>query len=862
MLKSIERLVDNGLLTTSMAEIIYTNNEEMQKSLTSYKTTMVPSFRVCMLYTALLQAYIVAKANFCDCKASAFGYKNCYSEIRKVWDPNNIPSAIDENVFSFLYTCAADKAPELSTEKTQENITKLRDRFIKMSNPNIRFVQYDQTFEDVEELMKSLPLLANTELDTVKGRLIFASADKSVSFSISAYPFLSFWDYEGNMSSTMLTGNFVVLNSVKQAGGNGPIVFDVRILDAREQKTSSKTLSQEVKKNEGLNMIFEKLDINIEFSPVDDCLCDFKFMQKLTECTYTVINVFWKKYDKTPKENVTPKLKKMFIGSEIYSKIDSQREIKREDLSNFFYEMFINYGIFNVIRGLFLDTKEWPYGENLFELYLNELERRGLTEHERVACEQECKSNVDRHLKQLREIVSENSKQYDQRSRVICSEWRTFCVLSAMGLKTDKLLTDEENIHSIDDYYDMIRNNRAQTTHGLKEVLLMLTGLYDSLLVCDVPFNETKFSGMLEERYRTNSTKDIKTLISDFQNIVERSKNNANISCLLGRECICQPEKLNEYLPMLVDALDIASQETNIDMPKTKKKIFISYSHKDETEVMQAVAALRDLLGDKCDMFVDSVKLRGGENWQTSAMKEMESPNCVAVIAFMSLNAIKSKAVCFEIEHANKIQKQDGFIIAVNLEKEQMNDYLDAAAHNANNKEQHIASSLLEIFHSKNINRVWPQDVKKLVDDIEELLKAVPVEITLDREYDTLELAIANFYTLLKLGERCPEWEEDSKQIDSIFKSSAPGGGSCVFPLVVSVKETKIKRDNVTLMGYEIIGGKEEAERGTNYILSSSSLGTDDYYCIPGRATGQGCSWMVEPLLICHNLFPNTPEDK
>ncbi len=862
MLDFVKKLVDKGLLTNSMAEIIYTADEERQKRLTSFKTTMTPSFRICMLYTALLQAYVVAKANFHDCKASSLPYKNCYHEIRKVWDPNNTPNSIDENVFSFLYTCAADNAPELSTEKTQANITRLRDLFRQMTNPNIRFEQRAQSFADIEALMESLPLLANTELDNTKGKLIFTSADKSDSFSIRAYPFLSFWDYEGNMSSTTLTESFVVLNSVRQASGNGPIVFDVRILDAREQRASSKTLSQEVKKDENLKMIFDKLDIDVKFSSVDNCLCDFKFMQKLTECTYTVMKEFWNRNDKTPKLNLTPKLKKMFLGSEIYSKIDDQREIKKEDLNNFFYEMFINYGIFNVMRGLFLDTKEWPYGEQLFTLYLNELERRGLTEWERAACEQEYHTNVERHLQQLKDIVSEGSKQYEQRSRFIYSEWRAFCILSAMGLKTDKLLTDEENIHSIDDYYDMIRNNQSQTTQGLRDVLLMLTGLYGSLLECDVPFNETQFSGMLEERYKLNRTKDIKNLISDFQDIVARSKSNANISYLLGRECICQAEKLDSYLTMIVDALDISSQEI-IAAPKPKKKLFISYSHKDETEVMQAVAALRALLGDKCDIFVDNAELRGGKNWEIAVMKEMESPNCVAVITFMSPNAIKSNAVCFEIEHANKIQKRDGFIIAVNLAKEPLNDYLDAAVHDANNEEQHIASRLSEIFHSKSINRAWPQDLQKLMDDIEELLNAAPVEITQEREYDALELAVANFYALLKLGENCPdEWLEDSSQLDEVFKNSAPGGRSCVFPLVVSVKETKIKRDNVTLMGYEIIGGKEESERGTNYILSSRNLGTDDYYCIPGKATGQGCSWMVEPLLICHNLFPNISEEK
>ena len=69
------------------------------------------------------------------------------------------------------------------------------------------------------------------------------------------------------------------------------------------------------------------------------------------------------------------------------------------------------------------------------------------------------------------------------------------------------------------------------------------------------------------------------------------------------------------------------------------------------------------------------------------------------------------------------------------------------------------------------------------------------------------------------------------------------------------MKETKIHRDNITMVGYEMVNGNGERGSLTNYILTSRPLmSPDDYYCIPHKArVGDDCTWMADPLLISYN---------
>ena len=125
---------------------------------------------------------------------------------------------------------------------------------------------------------------------------------------------------------------------------------------------------------------------------------------------------------------------------------------------------------------------------------------------------------------------------------------------------------------------------------------------------------------------------------------------------------------------------------------------------------------------------------------------------------------------------------------------------------------------------------------------------------------DQVYLQIANFLAFLKYGNNY-EWQE-LDAIDEYFNKDKGDTSYCVFPMVASVRETRIKRDNITVIGHEIIRGKGRANRGANYILSSKKLSVEEYYCVPNYKTvGENCSWMVEPLLISHEKFVHKDEE-
>ncbi len=865
---TVRDLVDRGLLSPTVAEILFTSDQRKQKRMLSFHSLLQTSYRICLLYTALLQAYITGVAITTDQSVEDLSYAPFTNHIRKIWNPNESFTLDGMPLLSMLCDCSKNgNVPELLSEDAYRHLSNIRNQY-SLAQKNTRYDPTeklsDQNFTD---LLSALPLLAATEYDDTDCKFIFHNRKVGTSFQISSTPFFGFWDERYDISTYRMTGSFFVLCSVKHGERNGELLCNILLSGEHSAKPTAKNIRYQTAKNEHLQMVCKANGFSVDSAPGGECFCDLEFLKTLTDTTCRVLSAFWEKHDRTPRHSITDKLKPMFVGSEIYPYIDENRFIPESDLKNIFYELYIRFGLFKTMHGLFLDTAAWSYGDELFKLYLKELDElvksKKIDSKKREECVDLCQSNIAIHLRKLKEIVSEESKQYDHRSRMIRSEWQTFSILYAMGLQAKNLLTDEETIHSIDDYYDMLKTDRTRTTAGLKSVLLMLSDLYGSLLHMHGPFDEADFAQTAASLHQVNRKKDLETLICEFQEIVKESQNSESILRLIGRDQICSPKKLREFLWVISDNLTANDALTQEELPE-RKKIFISYSHKDSDKVTEYVNRLKAALQNECDIFFDT-QLRAGQNWRRVAKAEIENPNCVAVVVFISKNSAISDAVRFELEHAEKysLTAAEEFIIEVNIEAEDPEEYLKAAEHTSDNKST-AAQIIRRILNENKIRLTLPAQWNKLLSDIRTMITAPRISESVPKplEYTPLELSIANFYAFLKLGDNHPDWLDSTDMIDHAFKTSPPSGNSCIFPLVVSVKETKIKRDSITLVGYEIIGKKGEEGRGTNYILSSRRLGTDDYYCIPNRSTtGHDCAWMVEPLLICHNLFPDTPEE-
>ena len=256
------------------------------------------------------------------------------------------------------------------------------------------------------------------------------------------------------------------------------------------------------------------------------------------------------------------------------------------------------------------------------------------------------------------------------------------------------------------------------------------------------------------------------------------------------------------------------------------------------------------------DVIVDKRRFKLGDDWKQIARESISSDDCAVVLVFFSKNVVFSSAVEYELNHAHRSNKT---IFTVNLEPQipSIYEYLDDIEH-SQSPEANLAGELKQYFPKNKIFAKTDEYVSLLIPGLRELLNGTETNIGsfVDESPELVEQVI-NFYALLKYG-----YESDSsnfgfrrgEKADEFFSEEMEKKLSlsrCIFPLIVSVRETNIKRDNIALIGYEIIKNNTTAKRTNQYILSSKKLATDDYYCIPNyRLTGANGAWMVEPFLV------------
>ena len=460
------------------------------------------------------------------------------------------------------------------------------------------------------------------------------------------------------------------------------------------------------------------------------------------------------------------------------------------------------------------------------------------------------------------------------RKCAIFAEWRAYYALKAAGLHADKLFTEQESIQSIDDYYYMIKNSSTQLTDDLRDVMTMLIGFYEALLSASIPFDENKFHKDMWIARENVCNHPLIELLDSFKNVVIRSeKDNEALEQYVGRNRVCDPTRLEKVLAPVRKCLKMP-QTVQGPQNNDKDQIFISYAHKDSEAVERYIQPWRD---QRLPIYQDKNRFKAGDDWLARAKEFIHSPDCKVVVIFLSENAVTSNAIAEEIEAAavsaeNKYtsdNNKDRFIIPVNLCTERsVQDYLhhrlklDSKNGGFPRSEEGAARRIAKVITEYKLQ-------KELYDGLDQIRKEINDRLTVEcdgmldrdqRQYNDLEYSVALLYAFLKFGDEFQGCRKE--EIDEIFKMKRVNGKTCIFPLVTAVKETKIKRDNITLMGYEIIGNKESEATTTNYILSADHLLQDDYYCLPNsRTTASDCSWMVEPFLISYHLFTKPPKE-
>ena len=617
--------------------------------------------------------------------------------------------------------------------------------------------------------------------------------------------------------------------------------------------------------NESMRQICRAVGISTQWYSVEDCWCDLAYLKRVIDATYWVLMKYFG-VNQLQRQDLYPRIKELFRETDLYDKLDEITDADgkvmstRESIEAFFYEMFITFGIFKSLHGLFMDPWEHPYSEKLFSLYVQYFRAEGmLTAEKETALYAQKTASIQEHVDKLKRISPKNSPNYRTRKREIIAEWTAFAALQAAGFDSgSKLFADRERMLSIDDYYHMVRNPNTTLEGDLSEVLWLLDSIYGPLVDSETPdgaeyqFEETAYRAAMLAEGQALQGADIETLFDRFLDITKRSRNHPAIEKVLGRNDICDADTVDSYRREILRCLREQPEDQHVEVP-SRKRFFISYCSDDAETVLRLCAQLEER---HYHVVLDEQRFEVGSNWKERAKEEISSPDCVGVIVFAGPRIAYSEAVEFELGHARRKGKK---ILPVNLlPTREIYEYLDNIDHQEN-ADQHYADSMKKHF-SKHTVYATPGDfLQKLTPELDRLLEGGDERIgDLVRQgpYSELEVQVINFYALLKYGFGRNDASFEHKpgdRVDEHFSEETEKRTSvtrCVYPLIVSVRETKIKRDNIALIGYEIIKSNTSSTDTNQYILSSRRLDTDDYYCIPNyRLTGTNGLWMVEPFL-------------
>lgn len=898
-------LINKKMMTRSVAELLFDEKQRVK----SFRSASYPSFalNIGLLYTVFVQAYVIARSIKKGEAVSSEGYPSMFLDnIKETWqfaDGKGL-SVRDGKlwIFSFLIHCANAGVDELFEKNAAQAISVAKNAILE-ANKNARKFSALLSEEEFEKYVKALPLLRTTEIDLEKMRFVFhTDGTEENAYTIDCQPFLYFWDNRKNVRSQTPTADCYIIMSLRKGKQLGELCVNLMPLNSKDSEIKIKQIYWQASKNETVRMIFKSLEIPTDWLSIEECWCDLAFMQRLANVAEIVLPKYWMiGASALKKVDIKDRFSKLFNDAAIRASLFSGKRMNSgflvNQIDNVLFGLFINFGIFRTMRDIF-DDSDCPNEKNaqrLFCLFIDAFaDKKYIKPEEKQVYIDECNRQIDEHISALKtKVPYEESPQFIRRSCEIKAEWRAYTVLKAAGIRADNLFADKESIYSIDDYYNMVQNTKTSVEDDLKQVLGLLIEIYGALLENKSQSDsELGSAGMRidEDKYYSdmqrirNEIKDygLEKRFDRFEDIVKRSENNETVEGILGRDRICEAENVYNFKTDIFAAMnrekrkDPASKSSDNSVDLSKRFIFVSYSHKDVDKVKLFVDHWKAL---GFEVYIDSERFHRGMSWTPTALRAIRNENCALVTVFMSENSVISDAVHTELACAQEVaekrfkddpEMKERFIHPVNLDEKRdiKQIVLQTKLHDSNNAHISTATDIGGIITGVSIySSMKDLGTGKLDAEIREMIDYKPAgsEAMRDSNYTELERQVVNFYTFLKYGDGC-NWT--IKEIDAYFQGNeeyiTPAAQEneeytasithCIYPIVASMKETKIHRDNITMVGYEMVNGAGEKGDRTNYILTSKPLmSPDDYYCIPHEArVGEDCTWMVDPLLISY----------
>ena len=878
------KLIREGHINPSVAEVLFGDEFNREIALMS---DMLPKtvHEVCLFYSALVQAYIVGVAQKKGETISSLSEYGHVSEmLTSLWSPEK-KADIDkgETVFSFITDCSMASS-ELVSQNVAVLMGELCDAYKKVT-ARMKIVNSPVSSAKFLEFIKQLPLLRQTQIDFASNKMLIDNGKYRIECNCSPYfVFIEYNEETGGENIVSAPGeNCYVFTSADRGERDGELLFNYSKLNSPNKEGLKKRICRKVSDNENLILICKALGIETQWYE-DSYWCDFAFIKKLADATNESLLV---SLDLDSPQRATSDIRSalatLFKGTTLEGVVPN-KSIYPTQLKMFIYELFITQGVFKSIYCLMhagIGSQTTQYTEKLFRVIMETFKKEGvITQKEQDEKIAECKEKIDLHIKKLQKIVLKDTLAYRARTSEICAEQRTICILCAAGIKNDKIVADAEELFSIDDFYDMFANPETSVNEDLTGLLSLLCCFYGALIENSKDFNSKQYYNdvyRLREKY--NSNKTIEYLFDSFVEIVKKSQGLEVIDKLIGRESICDINKLVGFKNKILslknddeDAFYACEKVEDLSFGNDKPALFISYCRDDNPESDPKISRVAEYFKSKgINVFFDTASIDTGDDWKKRVRACIRDKRTVMVLMFVSKASILRPSVEFELAIANDEaqsrygadeDKREHFILTVNLEDENIEDFIEKMwISEEYSNFNHRITKFRDIIAHKTFRRIG--DLDKILENFNrnalesgkvELSAVVDGKVLSENASDGIRLQVFNFLAFLKYGNNY-EWK-DLDEIDDYFNDYNGDTSYCVFPMVASVRETRIKRDNITVIGHEIIRGKGRANKAANYILSSKKLSVEEYYCVPNYKTvGENCAWMVEPLLISHERF-------
>lgn len=826
---------------------------------------------VLRLYFALIQAYCFAEAHHRNKTLKELDFPDkLINKVRSVWNVER-PSAINsiDTLFSYFSVSSQSDMPEVFTPAANTHIKHII-HCTRALEGDSREMLSPISRESFLDYLDSLPLLKLTRFDSTAMK--FEMRLPHATLQIKSSPFITFLSFEKSPvgeSIDSFSNDCYILTDVSKGDLNNELFFDTLRIDKQFSDRDQCRLSRTVPSNESLALLCKTANIETGFYSIGSCLCDLKFLNTMVDATQRVLSRLFGMNEFSQDINIKDDLLYILNDSDQYrDEIINQDTIKYSQLNDLLFDLFLTEGLFKTIFYILHNPHSGQVGVTgshlIYQNYLDALAEMGIISASNAAqLTAMCKEKIDTATKKLAAILPKNQPAYQKRAAEIQAEWETYYILHAAGIKNDDLFADVESILSIDDYYDMIGNEETTLEYDLKRVLRTLCVFYGALLDISMPFSENDFfeSAKKVVKHYKLSDHTVESLLSALIQIADKCEHTPHIEELLGRRCL--GDNAQNYLRHFERELcgnttrEAFFYRALVNNPNAWD-IFISYAHDDIEQVRPIVNSLRNR-GFR--VFFDEIEIKHGHDWQSRVNKAIDQDTCKLFVAFCSKNSVGKEAVAYEIAYAhqcrnskypNDPEKQQSFLLLVNLEADTIESYLTCTG-KTGEKEKHHIQKIEKCILSSNVFVPLTDHTAFDIEQVFDRLVSTDGRVIHRQELDAYKLRIANLYAYFKTGD---PHDRDIQMIHDLFNGKEHDFPKCIFPIVASIKETKVKRENIAIVGYELICGKGRGKHDSNQILTSRTLEITDYYCIPKyRNAHDFKKWMVEPLLIRCDKF-------